>query len=218
MKFFAPAMFAFCLCANASTLLFSDFGPGNSYSTDPMNPGSVLQGSNGNTRQSITQAREFTVSGAGSFDVTQIDLAVNTNGGGSSFMAAIFTNNGAQPGTQIGPSFDLTALASGCCETDSAITGVTLTGGVQYWMVLGPQSLTDNSENIWRVNNQGSTSLQVASINGGQSWVTENGGPAPNLAFDVLGNSQASGVPEPNSLILMTSGLFAAVVTKRLRA
>jgi len=219
MKLFIPIALALCASGNAGTVLFSDLGPGGSFTTSV---GSILQGSNGNTRQSITQAREFTVSGTGSFDVTGFDLAVFVNGGGSSFAAAIFTNNGALPGTQIGSSYDLTAntFCGATCysvASQTGVTGITLTGGSHYWMVLGPQSLTDSSENIWRGNDQGATSLLVASLDGGQHWITENGGLQTNAAFSVIGDAAVSGVPEPSYVVLVAGGLLAVVVKKRVR-
>jgi len=220
MKYVLPLAFALCFCADAGTVLFSDFGLSDSFSTAG---GSVLQGSNGNTRQSITQAREFTVSGSGDFDVTEIRLAVFVNAGASSFAAGIFTNNGALPGTQIGANYNLTsntACGPSCYSVvdQTGVTGITLTGGTLYWMVLRPQSLTDSSTNLWRDNNQGSTSLVVASLDGGSHWITENGAQT-NAAFAVLGDAATVAAPEPGELILLASGLLAVIgaATRRRR-
>jgi hypothetical protein len=216
MKLLLPTMLALSLTADAGTVLFSDLGSPVSFG----NLGSVVQGSNGNTRNWITQAREFTVSGSGNFDVTQIDLAMMQNGGSSAFMAGIFTNDGAVPGTQIGSWIDLTANAfcgASCypLATQSGITGITLTGGDTYWMVAGPQSSTATTDVLWMDNTHGSHSLLVASLDGGQHWISD--GQGTNAAFDVLGDAVVASVPEPSSLILFTAGMLPLVLAIRRR-
>jgi hypothetical protein len=77
-----------------------------------------------------------------------------------------------------------------------------LVGGQQYFMILGPLSLSDASANVWYLNNQGVTGLNLLSDNGGVTWVT-NSNPLYQIpgAFDVLST------PEPGSLLLLGTGL-----------
>jgi len=132
-----------------------------------------------------TVSMPFTVAGSGNISVTQIDLGVascnpvcGTNSGGvltppssvlpASFSVSIWTNNSGAPGTQVaGASWDLStsALPFTCCPLSSktGISGVTLTGGAQYFMVLGPAGGTG----------------------GFAIWYFDSG----EAAFDVLGTS-----------------------------
>jgi len=203
--------------ASASTILFSDLGTPASYGNNP----SIMRGGNGNSGNEITLAREFMVSGAGDFDVTQFDLAAVQNGvNPGTFTVSIWTNSSSLPGTEIGPSFDLTASPAPNDEhtlvTQSGVTGITLTGGVDYWMVLEPRSLTDNSVVQWENNVHGSTSPLVGTNSGTTNWISDGNG--ANAAFDVLGDPVVSGVPEPGSLILLAAGLAALPLVIRRRA
>jgi hypothetical protein len=90
------------------------------------------------------------------------------------------------------------------------ITGVNLTGGDQYFMILGPLSVSDTSFNGWNDNNQGATGLDLYSRNGGSTWVSN--GTVTIGAFDVL-----SGTPEPTSFSLMLLETLAIAIAARKR-
>lgn len=215
---------AFICCssatARAATVLFSDVPPSAiTYSYG----GWEVQGS-GCCVVSITQASLFTVAGTGSEPVSEIDLAVFYDIQPSSFYASIWTNNSGIPGTQVpGAYWTLSSNTQDdvdlCCAPVSitGISGVTLTGGTSYFMVLGPVSLTDNSHNFWAQSIFG-VGLQLESLNGG-SWLSSDG--SERGAFDVLSGTSV-GVPEPDSVLLLSIGLtvLAAVrkATKILRA
>ncbi len=214
---FLIATLALCIQASASTILFSDLGSPASYGNSP----SIMRGGNTHSQNSITLAREFTVSGTGDFNVTQFDLAAVGNGGNpATFAASIWTNSGNDPGTQIGPSFDLTGSPAPNDEhtlvTQTGVTGITLTGGVEYWMVLTPRNLTDNSVVQWENNVQGSTSLLVGSNSGTTDWLSDGNG--TNAAFDVLGDAVVSSAPEPASVILLATALAAMLIVIRKKA
>jgi hypothetical protein len=202
---------ALCATPAAAGTLFSNLGaPGNVYDTSgPSN----VEG----TAPNISQARPFSVAGVGLFDLTQFDLGVTKSSGssGNTFNASIWTDTSGQPGIELG-NWDLatTEPVNGCCglTTQSGITGVTLTGGTSYWMVLGPQSLNDGSRVFWTVNTTGQTSAILGSLDGGATWIHDGSG--QNAAFDVLGNAPAS-VPEPGSLLLLGGGLVCIATARR---
>jgi hypothetical protein len=199
--------------ASAGTI-FTDLGPsGNVYNTGT---GWTVSGSA--TVPSFTAANEFSAAVGG--NVTQIDLAVSEVFPPPTFYASIWTDNNGLPGTQVTGAFwnDLTTSQShgGCCGlvTISGISGVSLTAGTSYFMILGPVSLGDTSWNAWNLNNQGVNGLDLASNDGGATWISEGTG-SPLGAFDIL--SGPTPTPEPSAAILMGTALVAVALAFVLR-
>jgi len=91
--------------------------------------------------------------------VIQIDLAVsNDEDTLDTFYASIWTENAGIPGTEVSGAYwslSTSAIFGTCCALVSitGITGVNLTGGQEYFMILGPLSLSDSSFNVWDWNN-----------------------------------------------------------------
>lgn len=200
------------LCSLPATaqgdVLFSALGTGaNAYSTTTVYfP--VSGAINGN---SIGQARamEFAVQGSGSQTVSQIDLGVSTGGaagpgcggdlqlgcftGAVSFAVSIWTDSGGVPGTQVANAHWTTStntLAYACCPVVSIpdISGVALTGGDQYFLVLTP--LNPSSDFVFWYGNDVGTSGQTAySVDGGATWLAA--GVEWVGAFDILSVSTA---------------------------
>jgi hypothetical protein len=207
MKFVVVASLLWGIHANAD-VLFSDLGTGGSvYSTGF---GAILEGSGASAN--LTQARPFTVSGSGDFDLTQIDLAVWNEAGTPAFTAAIFSDNAGLPGVSLG-SWTLTGTTyASCCAlaSQSGISGVTLTGGTTYFMVAGPTVPTSNMDNSWQPNSLGLNAAREASLDGGATWIS--GGTGVERAFDVLGTAVSASAPEPRSLLLVGSALAGLII------
>jgi hypothetical protein len=218
LNFIFASVISFFLCSSPGMAgtLFTDLGTGGSaYATS--GPTWAVNGSGlGPSIQSHTAAGLFTVAGSGSNAVTQIDLALAWVGTGlNTFSAAIWTDNSGLPGTQVsGAYWSLTSnLEYGlCCSlvTIPGITGVSLTGGQQYFMVLGPISATSDLEWIW--NSQGVTGLTLASLDGGSTWEFAFAGSTLG-AFDVLGTA----TPEPGTMGMLGGGLLALGLLARFR-
>jgi len=204
---------ALCLCSLPARagVLFTDLGPtGSVYNCCT---GWTVSGS-GAVGNSFVAANEFTVAGIGSLSVGEIDLGVSVaDGHAATFYASIWTDDAHSPGTELASwNLSTSTLFGTCCGlvSETGITGLTLTGGQQYFMVLGPLSLSDNSWTPWNWNSTGVTGLDLYSENGG-SW--HNNGTQTLGAFEIDG--AASGVPEPGALLLLGTGFIAILGAAR---
>jgi len=197
-------------------VLFSDLGAGSSvYAAG----GSAIVGS-GNANFPGTEqglAMPFTVAGVGGELVSQIDLAVSNESGTSSFIASIWTDIGGAIGSQISGAFWALATSvsfPNCCGLVTApVSGVSLMGGQEYFMVLTPVSYSDDSWNVWDSNTQGVTGPFLYTLDG-NNWMVVNPDPYTLGAFDVLGDP----VPEPTSIFLSATGLAALLALRRRKA
>jgi len=138
---------------------------------------------------SFTAANEFQVRGSG--DVSQLDIAIGLISGTNAFYVAIYDDQGGLPHSQLpGARWDNLEAGNsfgGCCGliTITGISGIHLVSGTTYWMVVGPETLASDTWGSWNLNNQGVTSKNVFSNDGGSTWVSN--GIQTTGAFDLLG-------------------------------
>jgi len=194
-----------------STTFYSDLGSPVSYQCCT---GWSVSGT-GTIGTSFTAANLFTTVAGGS--VTQIDLGVGFVVGPDPFDASIWTDVGNLPGTQV-PGASWTGLLSSAdfgTSTSALVTipvsGVSLSAGTPYFMILGPANINDSSWNAWNWNGQNVNGLDLYSTDGGVTW-NSNGTGNPLGAFDVLGGSS---VPEPGSMLLLGTALGLAALLIR---
>lgn len=171
-----------------STYLNFSSDIGTSFSAYDCCNGSPVSGAGSGT--SVTAANPFVAGTTGS--ISRMDLGIGWVGGANSFYAALYTDNNGLPGTEIGRWDNLSSnLQFGqCCGTVPVtnITGVSLTAGQSYFVVLGPENVSDNSSLMWNRNTQGATGIGLYSNDGGQTW--NSNGQQPLAAFNIVNRPQ----------------------------
>ncbi len=153
---------------------------------------------------SFTAANEFQVALSGS--VSEIDVGVGIVTGVNSFYVSVNADNAGQPGTQLAMFSNLSSSTTfgNCCGLVSitGISGLNLTAGTNYWMVIGPTDTTATTWEAWNFSNS-ATGVDEYSTDGGKTW--NSNGNQPQGAFQILGGSGTT--PEPSTLLLFGTGL-----------
>jgi len=149
---------------------------------------------------SWTQANEFISGATGS--VSQIDIGIGIVSGTNSFYAALYSVSGGEPATLIEQWSDLSSSTTfgQCCGLVSitGITGVSLTAGTSYFLVLGPTNLSSSTLDMWNLNSTGATETVLYANNGCENGTGNNcswnsRGTQTLGAFDVIGSTGPSG-------------------------
>ncbi len=160
---------------NAKLPFFSNLGSsGNLYQCGSLNSGWPVAG------PQTLQAAGFKSAIGGS--VSTIDVAVTYSSGTNKFYVALYTNNNGQPGTQLASFPDRVGTTCGNLVTIGGISGVNLTAGQSYWLVVGP--MASNTNELWRFNSTNTLGTELTSHDGGVTWV--NNGNVLLGAFDIL--------------------------------
>jgi hypothetical protein len=175
----------YCLSLTAGTIVYSDFGPGQTYNTS----------SGHETNNVVTAIAEgFTPSTSGS--LSEVDLALayfNTTPPSNDLSVALETDSSGIPSGTVLDSWSLshsTITSTATIYPFVSTLHPALSSSNVYWVVI-----QDNEANgyVWLLNTQGVTGEDY---NNG-SWNIGSGGNYPSNAFDVQTGS-GSGVPEPN--------------------
>jgi hypothetical protein len=190
--------------------IFSDFGPGQSYTSGIGWTVSGLMSAGG-----YFQSVAMPISPSADYALSQIDIALSSATGTNSASVTLNEDSAGKPGTIL-LNWHLASLpAFGTCCIVTMLTPSSLTflmAGAQYWLVASPGTL--DAGLAWNLNNVGATGL--VELNNGNGFFIP-----PDLtlgAFDVLGEAMGgpvTPVPEPGTVLLSVAIL--ALMSRRRR-
>ena len=170
-------------------------------------------------------AMAFTVPVGPGYDLTQVEIALAWNfGGTNSALVKLLNDSDGLPGGLIGswflgpfPNFDGSTTTIQPSQTIPGITGISLSGGTQYWLAAFPGD--PSSDAAWYTTDPGSIGSVAHSFDGGSTWPlsSNNGGNSVRSAFAMYGDpvSDVPKVPGPGTLLLFGTGIAAYFARRR---
>jgi hypothetical protein len=191
--------------ASRASTIYTNLGAGSSYY--------CCDGYAVNSSQQLAMA--FTVPGGPGYSLTQIDIALTfADIGTNSALVQLWSDSAGSPGVIIGawtlggplPEYGLTTAIQSS-QTISGISGITLSGGTQYWLT--PLPGDSSTEAVWNTTDPSSIGITNASFDGGSTW-TAACDVCNRTAFAVYGDpvSAPPEVPEPSTILLLGGGLL----------
>jgi len=190
----APLLLCFTPLASHGAVIFTDFGPGDSYATTQ---GWVIGGPAG--VGPVTPAMPFDVSG-GSCTFGMLELAAGRVFGTNRVDVSLMDDAAGVPGTTLesftftdalGPFGQLNPLLAA-----SSVLRPTLLDGHRYWLEVVPGA-TDTFAG-WNLNGAGMVGGAASQGGGPWTWVD-----VPRAAFRISG----APIPEPPAGLLVAAGL-----------
>jgi hypothetical protein len=129
----APAYHLGASVANASTIVYSSFGPGDTYD---VTSGWTIGGAG-----VYVQGLQFTP--AGSAVVETIEIAAFQIAGGTALNVSLMTDAGDQPGSVL-ETVPICCFGAGASiQLANSVLRPLLTGGTKYWLVVSPVAAGD---------------------------------------------------------------------------
>jgi hypothetical protein len=206
LLFAAPAV------SLADTLVYSNFGPGNSYD---FATGNIA----GNDFAGDTLSEAATFTAGSTLQFSSLDIALSCFGAGlcpANFTVSLNSNSGGQPGAAL-ESFTVNGATLQLLGSSnpplllSSVLHPTLTTGTQYWITV---SATAADSVDWNWNTHGDASPEL--LSDGTGWYALG---MPPGAYDVFGTPVTTApVPEPSTLVLLGLTLLPLVGSRTFRA
>lgn len=205
-------LFAATSGSRADTTLFTNFGAGFSYNTSVGNP-------IGNAFDGNLYAEGDSFSPSSSTMVSSIYLALScdfASGCPDSFTVSLTRDAGDQPGASF-ESFTVSGGSLGLLGVNNApliltsISDPSLTAGTRYWVTVSSDS---NDTIAWNLSPTGDISDAAISSDGGVTWFSPSG--LTPGALQVNGVTTTTSVPEPDTVVLLISGLLLLAPGRRL--
>jgi len=209
-----PLLFALAApgSAWASQVLFSNFGPGQSYDQSlALSVGNDFAGDN------LAQAGAFTPSSSAQIGAILIALSEGL-GQSDPVTVAVAQDNNGLPGATL-ESFSigggsLAAMGGGGIVTLSSLLNPMLVAGTQYWVTV---STTLNNSIGWHHNdgsNDSASNLEAYSLDGGINYFAPAGNARGAFEIDAL---LAQAAPEPGMLALLAGGALGMAGRRKRR-
>jgi hypothetical protein len=194
----------FSVTSAHSDLIYSTFGPGQSFTSTGLIVGTYVHQV---TMYTVLQGVPFIPS----FDATldSIDFAAYYLGGSNTLDVSLMSDSAGLPGSPLETfTFTNTIGNSGFIYTANSVLDVPLTAGTQYWIVLSAQG---NGYFAWNENTNLAHDVGLKYLQGGSdtNWHVNSSIYTP--AFDVNGTpptQTTQPVPEPATMLLLGSGLI----------
>jgi hypothetical protein len=196
-------------------IIFSNFGPGQTYDVNNGNPiGNGLDGSGNNYAQAVSFIAPA------NYTVTSVSVALagfGTSGTNDDPLFGTFNaDNGDSPGTVLASTTAPPGILGPLGNNNPLVVvngaSIPIVAGERYWITISDTN--GNGSVAWNLNITGDTNDTGTSTDGGMTWFSPSF-QTPG-AFEVDGTLATTVTPEPGSLALLGTGAMALLGGRRL--
>ena len=195
--------------ANAGFVVYSNFGPGQTYGTGYYSVAGGVSGDIGPpTGFGFAVAEAFTPTENSLF--ASVKLPLTYFEGVNRFTIALMSDTSGTPGSIL-ESFQITGVplfAASSVVIGTSVINTPLDARTTYWIAVIPGDRT--TAGGWLMNSTGAAGWSRTG-NDGVTWAAQTGA-APALEIE---GAPRIATPEPSSLVLLCIGLFTTVLLRR---
>jgi hypothetical protein len=183
-------------------VVFNNFGAADAY-----NPGAwEIRGLNNISRQD--RAKSFVPTQT--YSLTTIELALYYETGDNRFTTLICADSGGQPGAVLGSATQPATAAPAFTSAiyASSFSGITLSSGTTYWVVLQALTPATGDGGFWwgssPTGDTGHSLYQADIVSSTYAWTPQAGSSAPVVR---VSGKLITSAPEPTALVLLCLGI-----------